>query len=307
MPYSNSLSPIATVRTRAEFEHALRTCGGVAAGLYDFESGFEAAYHGQPQVVRGICQVCSGPSDFMVTMDWGGSIADGLYHPNWREQLACTSCGLNNRLRLIGALLLDWLSNAPQASVYLMEQVTPIYRLLKTNFPSMEIIGSEYLGEYLSGTDVDGLRHENVEALSFANDSLDLIVSNEVFEHVVNPLKGFAECLRVLKPGGIMLATFPFHCSEDVSVTRAFPSSTGLVHKLPPVYHGNPVSESGSLVFTDFGWDLFEDLRRIGFSDARIDLYRSVRHGHLGGVHIQFQFEKRSAHRPPTGSVAQVL
>lgn len=71
MHHRNSLSPIATVRTRAEFEHALRTCGGVAADLYDFESGFEAAYHGQPQVVRGICQVCSGPSDFMVTMDWG--------------------------------------------------------------------------------------------------------------------------------------------------------------------------------------------------------------------------------------------
>lgn len=292
MPSVNSLSPIATVRTRAEFEHTLRTCGGVAAGIDDFESGFESAYHGRPHVVRGICQVCAGPSDFMVTMEWGGSVRDGLHRPNWREQLACPSCGLNNRLRLIGALLLDWLSVKPQASVYLMEQVTPIYRLLRTRFPSMDIIGSEYLGDHTSGTRIGELRHEDVEALSFANDSLDLIVSNEVFEHVPNPLKGFAECLRVLKPGGIMLATFPFYSSEDVSVTRASITPTGLVHKLPPVYHGNPVSESGSLVFTDFGWDLLDDLRRIGFSEARIDLYRSVRHGHVGGVHIQFQFEK---------------
>jgi hypothetical protein len=292
MSLSNALSPIATVRTRAEFEHALQTCGGVAAGLYDFEAGFEAAYHGQPQVVRGICQVCGGPCDFMVTMDWGGLVTQSLNRPNWREQLACASCGLNNRLRLIGALLLDWLLHAPQASVYLMEQVTPIYDLLTTRFPSMDIIGSEYLGDYTSGTDIGGLRHEDVEALSFASDSLDLIVSNEVFEHVANPLKGFTECLRVLKSGGIMLATFPFHSSEDVSVTRAFSTANGVVHKLPPVYHGNPVSESGSLVFTDFGWDLFDDFRRIGFADARIDLYRSIRHGHVGGLHIQFKLEK---------------
>jgi hypothetical protein len=83
MPYRNLLSPIATVRTRAEFEHTLRTCGGVVAGLYDFESGFEAAYHGQPQVVRGICQVCSGPSDFLVTMDWGDQLQMAFTVRTW--------------------------------------------------------------------------------------------------------------------------------------------------------------------------------------------------------------------------------
>ena len=56
---------------------------------------------------------------------------------------------------------------------------------------------------------------KDIENLSFDDKQVDIIVSNDVLEHVANPSKGFAECARVLKNNGIMIATFPFFSSED--------------------------------------------------------------------------------------------
>lgn len=46
-----------------------------------------------------------------------------------------------------------------------------------------------------------GIRHEDIEKLSFKDASLDLGVSNDVFEHIANPLDAFKACARVLRPG----------------------------------------------------------------------------------------------------------
>lgn len=53
-----------------------------------------------------------------------------------------------------------------------------------------------------------------------------------------------------------------------------------LVQFKPPSYHGNPVSAEGSLVFTHFGWPLFDDIVEAGFVSFRIgvvyDLLSSI-------------------------------
>lgn len=171
-----------------------------------------------------------------------------------------------------------------------MEQITPIFTWAFTAFSDHEIVGSEYLGyEYTGGTVVNGISHEDVENLSFADEELDLIVSNEVFEHVPNPTKGFTECARVLKSGGLMLMTVPFNSENDASVVRAILSNGQVQHILQPIFHGNPISEEGSLVFTDFGWDLIESIKTVGFSDVVLDVYASSELGHLGGGGLVFK------------------
>jgi SAM-dependent methyltransferase len=171
-----------------------------------------------------------------------------------------------------------------------MEQVTPIYNWAISKFKECNLVGSEYLGyEYEGGTTVKGIRHEDVENLSFSDSQLDLIVSNDVFEHVPHPAKAFAECARVLKSGGVMLATIPFHSGMDKSVIRARLDSGQVMHLLPEAYHGNPVSADGSLVFTDFGWDILELMKVAGFSDVNVDAYISSEFGHLGGGQLVFR------------------
>ncbi len=113
-----------------------------------------------------------------------------------------------------------------------------------------------------------------------------------MFEHVPNPEKAFIECARVLKAGGLMLATMPFHSNNDESVTRATLVDGQLEHILEPAYHGNPISADGSLVFTDFGWGVLNEIRNSGFSDVSIEVYASVEFGHLGSGQLIFRLVK---------------
>ena len=51
----------------------------------------------------------------------------------------------------------------------------------------------------------------NVAALPFADETIDLISSNSLFEHIAYPHEAIREALRVLRPGGVLLTTVPFH------------------------------------------------------------------------------------------------
>jgi len=213
--------------------------------------------------------------------------------PNWRERLVCIFCEMNNRQRLIGGLIKQHCESKPSQQIYFMEQVTPIYKWAQNQLTAHNIQGSEYCGhEYASGTVINSIRHENIESLSFSNNSLDFIISNDVFEHVPNYAQALAECARVLKTGGMMLATIPFHPNNDASIPRALLKNGAIEHLLPPVYHGNPMSEKGSLVFTDFGWDIFSTTQQVGFNRVCLDMYLSRPFGHLGEGLGVFKFIK---------------
>ncbi len=57
---------------------------------------------------------------------------------------------------------------------------------------------------------------ENALALSFPDNTFNLLVSVEVIEHVGDPVRMVQEIARVLKPGGIAVLTFP---SKDFPFT----------------------------------------------------------------------------------------
>ena len=90
-----------------------------------------------------------------------------------------------------------------------------------------------------------------------------------------------------------MLATIPFHRDNDLSVIRAKLIDGKVEHILPPAFHGNPVAANGSLVFTDFGWDVLNVMKVNGFFDVALDVYASPEFGHLGGGQLIFRAWKR--------------
>jgi SAM-dependent methyltransferase len=51
----------------------------------------------------------------------------------------------------------------------------------------------------------------DAQSLPFADNSFDLVLFSEVIEHLGDSRKPLAEVSRVLKPGGIMLITWPFN------------------------------------------------------------------------------------------------
>jgi 2-polyprenyl-3-methyl-5-hydroxy-6-metoxy-1,4-benzoquinol methylase len=116
------------------------------------------------------------------------------------------------------------------------------------------IIGNEFLGNNLTaGQIINGIQHEDIQTPSFDNSTLDLVVSNDVMEHVPSPSAAFGELARVMRPGAEALMTFPFFAGSQSSVVRAEVINGEIVYRCDPVYHGNPIASEGSLVFTDFG------------------------------------------------------
>jgi len=291
-----SLTPIAEVTSRKDLDQVLQ--GNSIKQITAIEKQLLNDANSETFGVDGFCVPCNKQVSFLVDMQSGGQRHALGWTPNWRERLVCPLCSMNNRQRLIATLVKQELVTKQGQQVYFMERVTPIFNWALAAFKQHQLVGSEYLGhEYAGGAVVNGIRHEDVESLSFTNGQLDLIVSNDVFEHVPNPAKGFEECARVLKSGGVMLATIPFHRANDVSVVRARLHSGQLEHILPPVVHGNPMSANGSLVFTDFGWDVLNVMKEAGFSEVSVAVYASSEFGHLGGGQLVFKLIKET----PTG------
>jgi len=218
------------------------------------------------------------------------SLAAGSWHysngvvPNFRETLICPSCHLNNRQRFMAALLAAQIPETPRLlPIYLYEQVTPMVSWAAEH-PGREAIGSEYLGyEFIGGTVIDGIRHEDALALSFDTASLAAIVSTDVFEHVPDIDEALREAARVLAPGGRLFFSIPFHADRYEIVRRAQVVGSEIQHLLPAQYHGNPVSEDGSLVFYDHGWEFLDRCIAAGFDDAYGICYWNPMAGYLGG------------------------
>lgn len=285
------LEPVFLARSREEFDTGRRD--PAFQSVLALGDRLIEGFHGESFLFQATCLCCERPAGLLVDLQQGGRVIDSKKVPNWRERLECPGCGLNNRQRLMAALVKWVLAEHERASIYLMEQVTPFYRWASKSLPPHEVLGSEYLGYgYRSGDVVKGIRHEDVDRLSFKDGCLDLIVSNDVFEHVPDIRAAFRECARVLAPGGTMIVTTPFFSDLDRSMTRARLTADGVWHLLPPMYHGNPADAQGSLVFTDFGWDLLASFTAAGFADAALAMYASEKYGHLGDDGIVFILRK---------------
>jgi SAM-dependent methyltransferase len=239
--------------------------------------------------VPGYCWVDHAEVDFKCDFQYAFNIK-GKRIPNWRERAICPLCGLNNRLRAAIHLFEQHLESGTDSSIYITEQVSPLYRWLQQNYA--QVIGSEYLGEDCAPGSVNarGIRHEDLTRLSIADQSVDFLLSFDVFEHIPGYAKAFGECRRVLKPGGAMLYTVPFRFDAAEHLVRAsFDEENQLIHHLPPQYHGDPVRpDAGVLCYQEFGWQLMSELRALGFKEAYALLYRSRALGYFGYHQIAF-------------------
>jgi SAM-dependent methyltransferase len=101
----------------------------------------------------------------------------------------------------------------------------------------------------------DGTMCQDITALTFPNESFDLIVSSDVLEHVPLLENAFRESRRVLKPEGVHLFTVPPRLKTK---KRAELVEGKVLHLEPPEYHRDPLSPQGILAFWDMGPDLGE-------------------------------------------------
>ena len=238
----------------------------------------------RPFTVPGYSYTAQKKVDFLVDYQHAGESGPII----WRERVCCPETHFNNRMRATFHLFDIEIGPYPDLGIYITEQLTPIYKYFLNRFP--QTIGSEFLGNAVprGASNSDGIRNENLCALTFKDHSFDVLVSLDVFEHIPAYQDAFKECARVLKPGGRLMWSVPFIPSSRTNSIRAKLVEGNVQHILPPEYHGDPLSSNGILCFQHFGWEMLDEMKQAGFRDAYAICYQSIPFGYLGGEQLMF-------------------
>jgi len=186
---------------------------------------------------------------------------------NW-NYIFCCNCGKNTRQRLCLYLLDRLCFNTQNLNIYLVNEIrTDVFDFCINKYPSHTFITSEYDTTNLK----ENVRIEDVHNLNFDDNIFDIVVCQDVFEHVADPLKGLSEIFRVLKPGGQMLMTLP----SNQNILYEHTKYAEIINE-EIVYYRTPEYHDYSLVYNLFGLKLLEELREIGFSDVTYEVYSDL-------------------------------
>ena len=180
----------------------------------------------------------------------------------------CIRCAASIVHLSIGTVLRDRGFDLSDMAVCELSASGPFVDFIRSKAQSIAL--SEYSDSTPVGTSVDGIRCEDVQRLTYADGSFDLITHTEVLEHVPDDEAAFLELRRVLKSNGTMLFTVPL--SGNVStVQRASRMGNKTVHLLEPVYHTDPWQRgNGILAYRDYGLDIVSKLESAGFAGVEI-------------------------------------
>ncbi len=161
-------------------------------------------------------------------------------------QLRCISCGANGTNLSLIPVIEEHKSKIEVASVWEMSTYGATLNYLNKNFNS--VVATEFNENHNSGEFVDGILNQDVQKTSFANDSFDIITSNQVFEHVPDNVAAFAECYRVLKPGGALIFSVPLY--KMPRTVRLAQIKDGKLELLvePPEYHASRATGAESVL-----------------------------------------------------------
>lgn len=228
-----------------------------------------------------------------VQFDIDLAYSDGQ-NPNFRERLVCPVTKLNNRQRFISCYTKKVAISKGYKSIFIFEQSTPVYKHISGGLQDTNILGAEYLGlNYKPGEICRGMRHEDATALTFNDESFDMVLATDTLSKVPDLEKSIREIHRVIRPGGSFIFSVPF-TDEIKTLPRATYKDKCINYLHEPRYFSNShTGEQQSLVFYDMGWDLLEILKNSGFKEAYQVAYYSATFGYMGeGNQFIFVAEK---------------
>jgi SAM-dependent methyltransferase len=156
----------------------------------------------------GYCSTCGQDVTFIARDSW------------LRDHYRCSNCGSIPRER---ALMQAVETYFPNWRTLVVHESSPANRAanMRLSQECSQYIPSQFFSDRERGSITGRLRCENLEALTFADESIDLHVTQDVLEHVFHPSKVFSEIARTLKPGGAHIFTVPIVNKHKPSALRA--------------------------------------------------------------------------------------
>lgn len=181
----------------------------------------------------------------------------------------CMRCGASAITLAMVSVLVTARPGFRGEQVYELSSRGALFEFLRREVSALKC--SEFFDDVAPGEMRDGVQCQDVERLTFSSEAFDLVTATEVFEHVPDDRRGFAEIRRVLRPGGAFIFTVPLTGAER-TVERAELRNGTISHLLRPEYHDDRIRGRRSvLVYRDYGSDVVDRLVQAGFRSARID------------------------------------
>jgi SAM-dependent methyltransferase len=232
---------------------------------------------------RGRCPICETDVTFTATTEW------------LRGSLKCSSCESVPRERALAIVLEELHKEWRSLTIH---ESSPEERGISSKLKreADDLVRSQFYPDVPLGEMHKGFRNEDLQRLTFADNTFDLVITLDVFEHIPLPQMAMKEIWRTLKVGGAMLCTWPVRKGqvEPMKYRARLRADGTFEHLLPPEIHGNPVDPGGgALVTVDYGYDIHQLIEWTAPFDVRVYRFADRTHGVLGEYLEVFHCRKR--------------
>jgi SAM-dependent methyltransferase len=150
------------------------------------------------------------------------------------------------------------------------------------------------------GSTISGFSNQDLENQTFEDECFDLVVTQDVLEHIYDPARAFREICRTLKVGGAHIFSVPIVNRFSKTEIWAEKDERGQPHFLRTAeFHGNPVDEHGSPVTMHWGFDIVDFVRDCTDMETEIEDRYDLELG-LSARYLEiFVSKKRQAYHLP--------
>ena len=195
---------------------------------------------------KGFCPCCDSNVTFYSLNSW------------LRDHFRCSKCDSIPRERALMHIIEKLYPNWKELKIH---ESSPGNRgaSLKLKQYCSNYTASQFYSELRKGSIIGSYQNEDLENQTFSEESFDLVITQDVMEHVYDPKKAFKEIARTLKKGGSHIFTVPLVNKFEKSERWAEKGENGepIFLKMPE-YHGNPVDPKGSPVTMHWGFDIVD-------------------------------------------------
>jgi SAM-dependent methyltransferase len=200
------------------------------------------------------CNICNTLQTFNLLQKWP------------RDNLTCSSCKSLVRERAVKYTLDRIFSELSSKKIHQSSPAGSLHSfLLKQPHYSYSYFFNDIKnGEY----NKDNILCANLEILPFEDNTFDIFLTMDVFEHLFNPIIAIKEINRVVKPGGYYIMTVPIEnfdkptektCYKDLDNNIIhIPTKQSAFKNVTIEYHGNPIDTKGSIVTYYYGYDIVD-------------------------------------------------
>lgn len=198
---------------------------------------------------KGYCPCCEKEAVFKST------------HPWLRDNFRCLNCRSIPRERALMVTIEKYFPNWRNLNIH---ESSPGNRgasvKLKNN--CVNYTPSQYYPNSPFGSVINKHRNENLEEQTFGDSIFDIVITQDVMEHIYDPARAFSEIGRTLKKGGAHIFTVPIinkHYPTEVWATKGTNGEPVFIST--PEFHGNPVDPKGSPVTMHWGFDIVDFIK----------------------------------------------